>query len=382
MIYISVRDLKKIILENRFDFKYISDWDLLRLSLKHGNSFLNENNNQRLTYLKESFFSGIINLSLFIKDIKLYKSVYPYINEGILDGISNIASTIKKKFIEVSSDIKDSIVKILISALEKIPYGREIFELLKNFSIDAVSDISNSVSSAVDGLKNNFLNIKDNIVNTIFNSQIIKELSSEISKVFSNLGIETSPESFFQSIINAKIPTARNVIGKIINEVAKVILDKKPEIKKKLEKLFPLKGNIGALILSLINFSTQNLSGEDLIEAGLDIIRPIIGIINGQNLDLSIEIPVKFTDSIPKIIGGLIGGESLLEETIKALIGNPEDITKLVIKFISTIWFLFKKYIEKNLDSLVQNSGFQNTQLISKSKEYLMNLFGILQGIA
>jgi hypothetical protein len=345
----------------------ITEWDLIRRYAR-GDYLLTEGQWARGRLLLEGFIEGLSN-------------AFSWVAKGA-GKIATGAVTIGKKVIDVTKEAISGAGKALVWAFEKIPYAKEMYEIISDFTASIVSQIMSSVKEIIGDFKKWVLEKKDEILGALMKGladepSFIEALHEkaksaakddpnnkkpESKKMGESVGgamkdaaseelsqfVETfkkDPVGVGLQIIKvagdsqggAQISAARRVFGSIFSNGIKKILRSGGKAADRIFSVFSAGGLFeskeGMLVFKLMNLATS--AGDSFQELAQNAIMLWNQIKKMGSNKLDIEHRGRtIKNLIPEIVYGLISGSSPLEGLLK---DPAEYILKLFKNLLNDI---------------------------------------------
>jgi predicted KAP-like P-loop ATPase len=207
--------------------------------------------------------------------------------EGLLQGVASAASWIGIKFGAAAQRLKtmgkdalDAAGRALTFLLEKVPGGKEAFEMLKDFSSDTAEKIGDYIKEALSEFAGFLIEKKNDILTVVFKGASdpgvvnkIKELANKAAEDVKEKADEIM--GFIKSIMSNHIKAvkmlfaSRETLGKIAQKIVAIILNFNKKIRKSIAsaiigaKFFSTKP--GMLVMRLMTLLSADMGGEQVI---------------------------------------------------------------------------------------------------------------------
>lgn len=397
--------IKDIIFEkrNKFfknDYSILSDWDIARKYAK--GELLSESYNIKGKILLEGLWDGLVSAASWIGE------------KG---------SELKKLASKIGTKVLEQVQKLLILVIETIPGGKYVFEILKEFSTKLIEDASESLKSVFDSVLGEFIEFintkKDELIKNLLSGTMqqdlgimekIKEiflkqhqnLKDKINSIYENL---TNPSKFLESLWEQ-----RGVLAGYLKIAIEVILKTLSSEKRNsiLDSILDFKffrsegGNLFRRLITILTINPESEYSDEDKEAdpkkdGSKFFKAISNIWTSlKNLikkgDIEPEsqedLREELIDFLPEIFSGLLSGESVLENSIRSLFGDPKAPFKLLLQAIKLIFRAIKEKITKAIENFAEENNIDKEgklfnlmitgleSLLSYDEEFIINVTG------
>jgi hypothetical protein len=355
----------------------ITEWDLLKRYAR-GDYLLTEGQWARGQLLLEGFMEGLRN-------------AFSWVSKGA-GKIATGAVKVGKKVVEVTKEAINLGGKALVWALEKIPYAKELYEIISDFTKDKLSQIAKLVKDSVKDFKDWLVKKKNEIVGAVMTALAdessflgsLKAKAEAVAKETKTVGkamgsaageeITGFAESFKSDPIgvglsilkiagdsegDSQIEAARKIFGSIFSNGIKKILSAGGKVADAIFAIFSAGGlfesKVGMLIFKMINLASSAGESFQQLADNAILLWGQIKKIGSNKLDIEHK-GRTIKKLIPEIVYGLISGTSPIE----GLLGNP-------IKYIGD---LFKNLLTDIKDALIE-------QITTEGKEALCDFLDI-----
>lgn len=374
--------IKNLIFEKRSrilnDYSIISEHDLIS---KYVNGYLlNESYNIKAQILLENWWQG-------------FKNAFSWITGKTID-IVGFASGSPIALSSVGVDarfLEEELKIILFRAIEKIPGGEFITQILTTFSLEMIKDIKEKIGQTIQEYIENFIGFlrdqKEGLLNSFINISFGEEdILKKVKTFFADQKDEASKKisetlkTLQKGNILEKLALGRGVIAKFVSVCTSITLksNKSDEILNKwMDKPF-FKGPAGKLFSRIITIMAINpeskYSDEDTKEdpnkVGFKIFKVARNIwitlrslfeneSDTGNIDEAFRDELK--EFLPDVIEGLVSGDSTIEKSIKAALGDPEAPVALLKSAIKLIFTGIQNIVIDALENWVKDQKQEGT---------------------
>ena len=332
----------------------LSEWDIA-LAYAKGSYALNEAQHIRGRLIVEGLFSSTID-------------ALKWAGQKVGDGVEAV--------IKAGGEALDVAGKCLMTLLEKIPGGKDAFEMLKEFSVDIANSLKGYLTDAVKEFGKFLDNQKTKIMEAIFSvgskdTNVISKIKEMIEKVKNNTDGSKLSE-WLNSLLTDPVKAAtsifdiRGLVGKAASEITKMILKNKAA-QDKVNKLFEglSSSKLGMFFLRVISFFSQDMGGEGILTAAGQMWTAMKKI-SSKGLDME-RVKTSIREMIPDIVEGLIGGGSALESIIRSAAGDPSAIADIFKNAMKMVRKALGKLIGKHAAEIVKSAGIDPEGSIGKT---------------
>lgn len=270
--------------------------------------------------------------------------------------------------------------KTLMSLLEKVPGGRDAFDFLKEFTEEAAEDLKDYIKDAAKEFGEFIVENRDEILGAVFGASaddpgVIKKLKELVDKGSKDFGdqagkvkewvkkFETDPVAAAREYFDL-----RNILGSIVADLVKSILQKSKEAAKKVVRVFDsagfTKSKLGMFYLRVLSFFSTDMSSEDTLESAAELWKAAKKL---KSDDLDMEHRGRALLSvIPKILKGLVGGGSALEGIVRSAAGDPTAPAKLLKNAIVLVSKALQKLVASSGAEVLKSQGIDPDSRIGK----------------
>jgi hypothetical protein len=162
---------------------------------------------------------------------------------------------------------------------------------------------------------------------------------------------------------------SRETLGKIAQEIVAIILNFSKKIRKSIAsaimgaKFFSTKP--GMFVMRLMTLLSADMGGEQVIVSASRVWNSIKGIgKTGVSLD---NVGREFTDALPDVVGGLVGGDGAVEQIIRTAVGDAGAAANLIKNSIKMCFNALKKLVDSNMEDALKKIGLDPEGKVGKA---------------
>lgn len=334
----------------------LTEWDIA-LAYAKGSYALNEIQNVRGRLIVEGLFSSTVD-------------ALKWAGQKVGDGVTAV--------IKAGGEALDVAGKCLMTLLEKIPGGKDAFEMLKEFTVDTANSLKGYLTDAVKQFGKFLDDQKIKIMEAIFTDGSKEQgVISKIKELIEKAKAKPELAEWLNSLLSNPIEAAKNIfdiraiVGEAANIITKMIL-KNNTVLNKINKIFePLTSSkLGMFFLRVISFFSQDMGGEGILTAAGQMWIAMKKL-SSKGLDME-RIKTSLREMIPDIVQGLIGGGSALESIIRSAAGDPSAMADIFKNAMKMIRKALGHLIGKHAADIVKAAGVDPEGSIGKTVSVAM----------
>ncbi len=297
------------------------------------------------------------------------------IMEGLLDGFTNAMRTIGQKVSsgweslkKLGSDAVERAGAVLTALFDRIPHGKEFFDIIKDFTNEAYEQVKEAVANKIDEIKDALIGVRDELLEELTGKDI---LTDDLLITFREAAAKFGDEAVswlenLKSSPSQAIKTLMGDRGKIAEFAAKLfryVLEKNQKAADKIKSFFldlkpMVDAKTGVLAIGIFKLATGNLSnGEHLVSTAHQIWTGAQRLNkNTMFLEKESDFAGRIMEFLPSAVENLVNGDNPMEVLLRAVGGDPSKIISHAIKLgIQAL----KKLGEKGVDAAMKAVGIE-----------------------
>ena len=333
----------------------MSEWDLA-LAYSKNASLLSEAQSSRARLIVENVFQGVAKAMVWA-------------GQKVGSGV--------KAIVKSGGEALDVAGKMMMQLLEKIPGGEAAFEFLKEFAGEQIDKVKGYVVDAAKEFGEFITSKKNEILGTIFDvgrtdQGILAKLKELLEKGKEDFGDQVDKvKEWFTNFKEDPLKAARGfmetlnlrkILATIVSDVVSMILKSKTEVVLKIKDVLDgaglTKSHLGVFFMRVLTFFSTDMSGEDTLTAAGNMWSAYKGIQADEVRGVKGKTIVNLLREIlPKIVKGLISGESALEGIIRSAMQDYTALTKLFANAVKLIRKALSNLIKQGIENLLKSTG-------------------------